>query len=266
MARTSKNQQKRRDREDRRDRNDLPAKPNRRAKSAELKAQESWLRTTKNPLVCRTEAQSRYLEAIQNHTITFGVGPAGTGKTHVCVKYGAQEIDLGHYQEIVITRPIVETGPSLGALPGDVGEKVDPWMDPFVKVLLKHYGQAAMDAKFNGAHPSITFIPLQHMRGRTFENSYVILDEAQNATQEQMKTFLTRIGPNCKVVINGDIDQIDIKTYSGLVEALEVLNGMEGLAVAEFTEDDVVRDPIVKAILKRYKMYSLHAGDKQKKR
>ena len=264
MARNSKNQQKRRDREDTRTRADLPAKPNRRTKSAELKAQENWMRTTKNPLVCRTDAQSRYLEAIQNHTITFGVGPAGTGKTHVCVKYGAQEIDQGHYNEIIITRPIVETGPSLGALPGDVGDKVDPWMDPFVKVLLKHYGQAAMDAKFNGAHPSITFVPLQHMRGRTFENSYVILDEAQNATPEQMKTFLTRIGANCKVVINGDVDQIDIKTLSGMVEALEILQGMDDLAVAEFTEDDVVRDPIVKAILKRYKAHSLFTRGKGK--
>ena len=230
-------------------------KPVRRGKSAELKAREHWDRSQHKPLTCITDAQSRYLDAIKNNDLTFGIGPAGTGKTYVAIKYAALEIDAGHYDGIIITRPIVEAGGGLGFLPGEVGDKVAPWRAPIEDVLREHYGQSQMEAKFNGAHPSISFIPLEHIRGLTFDNKIVILDEAQNTTPLQMKTLLTRMGKNSKLICDGDIDQVDIKGKSGLTDALEKLQGLASVGIAVFTEDDIIRSGLVRAILTRYRSY-----------
>lgn len=225
-------------------------------KSARHKANEAWQRSHAAPLVCQTPAQENYLQCIQDHTVTFGVGPAGTGKTHVSVKYACQQIDEGHYGGIVVLRPLVEMGKSLGALPGELKDKMAPWAEPFLKVFREHYGQSAMEAKFNGAHPSIEFIALQHVRGRTFDNRIVILDEAQNTTPLEMKTLLTRLGKDSKLILNGDVDQVDIHGRSGMVDALEILQNVGSIGVARFVEEDIVRSDIVRDILIAYRQHS----------
>lgn len=231
-----------------------PANPtSRKSKSRELHAKEHWQRSSARPLACQTAAQENYLKCIKDNELTFGIGPAGTGKTYVSVKYGAQQIDAGEYSSLIILRPIVEAGGGLGFLPGEVADKIAPWREPFDRVLRLHYGDSQLEAKYNGAHPSIEFIPLEHIRGRTFDNAYVILDEAQNTTPLQMKTLLTRIGQNSKLVINGDVDQVDIKGKSGLTDALEKLPGLESVAFAMFEEADIVRSGLVKRILTRYR-------------
>lgn len=221
-----------------------------RSKSANLRAREAWTREVNNPLVCKNAAQERYLEVMRNNTITLGMGPAGTGKTYVSVKYAAQSRDAGRYQRIVVLRPIVEMGEKLGALPGTVDEKIEPWAEPFLKVLRDHYG-AHLDGKLSAKN--IEFIPLQHVRGRTFDNAFVILDEAQNTTPDQMKTLLTRLGVNSQLVMNGDLDQMDIRGKSGLADARDVLAGVGSVGVAVFVEEDIVRSDIVRDILIAYR-------------
>ncbi len=237
--------------------------PKTRDKSARHKANEAWHRTQANPLVCKGPAQERFLKVIQDNTIAFGLGPAGTGKTYVAVKYGCQQIDAGNYNGIVILRPLVEMGEKLGALPGELKEKMAPWATPFLKVLHKHYGPAATQAKLNGAHPSIEFLAIQHIRGDTFENKIVIVDEAQNTTPEQMKTILTRVGEGSKLIIDGDPDQSDIRGASGLTVAMDIIRGVEGVGVATFVEEDIVRHGIVRAILIAYRDHAL--AQKKKK-
>lgn len=227
--------------------------PRGKGKSARHKANEAWKRQTNSPLVCRTPAQERYLKCIKDHDLTFGVGPAGTGKTHVSVKHACEQIDNGQYKGIVVLRPLVEMGKSLGALPGELHEKMAPWAEPFLKVFREHYGEAAMQAKFNGAHPSIQFIALQHVRGRTFDDCFVILDEAQNTTPLEMKTILTRIGENTKMVLNGDIDQVDIHCKSGMVDALDLARGVPAIGVSTFVEEDIVRSGLVRDLLIAYR-------------
>lgn len=226
-------------------------------KSATLKAQEAWNRSQTAPLVCMTPAQERYLKCIKDNTITFGVGPAGTGKTHVAVKFACQEIDSGRYDGIVILRPLVEMGEKLGALPGELAEKMAPWSTPFLKVLHKHYGPAATTAKLNGARPSIEFLAIQHIRGDTFEDKIVIVDEAQNVTPEQMKTILTRIGEGSKLILNGDIEQVDIRGKSGLSVGMDIIGHLADVGTATFVEEDIVRSGICKDILIAYREYGL---------
>jgi phosphate starvation-inducible PhoH-like protein len=256
MANKHNRQVKRRDLD-----SDVPApakitKPNvRRSKSAQLKSDQAWFRNQQNPLTCKTPAQEHYLKCIQENELTFGLGPAGVGKTYVAIKHAAQQIDRGEYTALIILRPIVEAGGGLGFLPGDVADKIAPWREPFDRVLRDHYGDAALEAKYNGARPSIEFIPLEHIRGRTFDNAIVVLDEAQNTTPLQMKTLLTRIGVNSKLICNGDTDQVDIKGMSGLTDAIQRLDGVESIAIASFTEEDVVRSGLVKRILMRYRRY-----------
>lgn len=226
-----------------------------RQKSAKLRAEESWNRNNAKPLVCRSDAQRNYLELINSNQIVIGVGPAGTGKTFLPVKFAAQQLDASRIKRIIVVRPIIEAGGGLGFLPGDEADKTAPYKVPFLEVLEEHYGKAALEAKLNGAHPSIVFVPPEFIRGRTFNDAFVILDEAQNMTCDQMKTFLTRLGEDTQCVIQGDIDQVDIKEPSGLVEAMEVLGGLDSVGIMEFAEEDIVRSGICKAILLRYRRH-----------
>ena len=224
-----------------------------RKKSAQHRANEAWNRNEAKPLVCKNDAQKNFLGSIVANQITVGVGPAGTGKTFVSVKYAAQQLDLGRIDRIVVVRPIIESGKGLGFLKGTVEEKTAPYQVPFLEVLEEHYGPAHLQAKMQCAHPVIVFIAPEFIRGRTFKNAFVILDEAQNMDPDQMKTFLTRLGEDSTCVIQGDLDQKDIPGPSGLADAVEILEGMDNVGVCEFTEEDIVRSGICKAILLRYR-------------
>lgn len=261
MAKSSKQQRKRRASDSPEIEPLTERKP--RGKSARLKANEAWHRTQAEPLVCFTPAQERYLKTIRENIVAFGVGPAGTGKTHVAVKFACQEIDAGRYDGMVILRPLVEMGEKLGALPGELKDKMAPWATPFLKVLHKHYGAAATQAKLNGAHPSIEFLAIQHVRGDTFEGKIVILDEAQNVTPEQMKTILTRIGEDSKLILNGDLEQSDIRGQSGLSTAIEIIGGVANVGIATFVEEDIVRSGICRDILIAYREHAIARGKRK---
>lgn len=238
-----------------REQQDLTAVPTfePRKKSAEIRAAEAWQRKETKPLICKNDAQRDYLRNIVEHQVTLGIGPAGTGKTYVSVKHGAQLLDDKKIKRIIVVRPIIEAGGGMGFLPGDVAEKTAPYMVPFLEVLEEHYGAAHLQAKMNGLEPTIRFIAPEFIRGRTFKDALVILDEAQNMTCDQMKTFLTRLGEDTHCVIQGDLEQVDISGKSGLQDALEILEGMEEVGVTMFTEDDIVRSGFCKNVLIRYR-------------
>lgn len=207
-------------------------------------------RRSKEPLQGRTERQRRYLGAMKQSVITFGVGPAGTGKTYVCGAYAAQELEAGRVSKLIITRPAVEAGENLGFLPGEKEEKFEPYLAPFREVLNERLGKSFVDYLIKNGR--IEAAPLAYMRGRTFGDAFVILDEAQNTTPEQMKMFLTRIGENCRVVVNGDVRQKDIKGMSGLADAIRRLEWIPQVAVVEFQIEDVVRSGIVSDVIQSY--------------
>lgn len=248
MAKPSKQQNKRRVN----DFNDDQPTTDRgtRRKSAQHKANEAWHRPA---LKCMNEAQERYLQCIKDNVITFGVGPAGTGKTHVAMKYAAMQLDVGNYKQIVVLRPLIEVGKPMGALPGELHEKMAPWAEPFLKVLREHYGDSAMQAKFAGPYPSLAFVAIQFIRGRTFDDCIVVLDEGQNVTTKEMKTILTRLGQNSKLIINGDIEQVDIREPSGMIDGMRVLSKVANVDTSTFVEEDIVRSGICKAILIAYR-------------
>ena len=210
------------------------------------------------PIKPKTVGQKKYCDMIRANTITFGVGPAGTGKTYLAVALAVSAFKQHSVTRIILTRPAVEAGEKLGFLPGDLQNKVDPYLRPLYDALFEMFGQETFTRlQERGA---IEVAPLAYMRGRTLDDSFIILDEAQNTTREQMKMFLTRLGFNSKMVITGDITQIDLpeKGKSGLVEALKVLKSVEGIAQNRFTEKDVVRHKLVQDIVKAYDEY--HAG------
>lgn len=200
----------------------------------------------------KTEGQQYYVDSIRKNTITFGVGPAGTGKTFLAVTLAAFYLKNRDVEKIILTRPAVEAGEKLGYLPGDLQEKVDPYLRPLYDALHDMFG--AEQVQHFMLRGIIEVAPLAYMRGRTLENAFVILDEAQNTTPEQMKMFLTRLGNNSKMVINGDITQIDLpgNTRSGLVEASSILYDIPGIKMVKFTEKDVVRHDLVSKIIKAY--------------
>lgn len=208
------------------------------------------------PIRPKTLGQKKYCEMIRKNTITFGVGPAGTGKTYLAVALAVSAFKAHEIQRIILTRPAVEAGEKLGFLPGDLQNKVDPYLRPLYDALFEMFGQEAF-AKLQ-ERGAIEVAPLAYMRGRTLDDSFIILDEAQNTTREQMKMFLTRLGFNSKMVITGDITQIDLpdSTRSGLVEALRVLKNVEDIAQNRFSEKDVVRHRLVQDIVKAYENYS----------
>ena len=200
---------------------------------------------------CKTVGQKSYVDAIKKNTVIFGVGPAGTGKTYLAVCMAVAAFKSKQVEKIVLTRPAVEAGEKLGFLPGDLQEKVDPYLRPLYDALQEMLGlDTYVKLMERGA---IEVAPLAYMRGRTLSNAFIILDEAQNTTREQMKMFLTRMGEGSKTVVTGDITQIDLDgKQSGLVHATEILDGVEGIAVCKLTAKDVVRHPLVMRIIRAY--------------
>ena len=214
---------------------------------------------TKNQIIrARTPGQKEYVRQIRRNDIVFAVGPAGTGKTYLAVAFAVAALKNNEITKIVLTRPAVEAGESLGFLPGDLKEKIDPYLRPLYDALddmipaekLRTYIERRV----------IEIAPLAYMRGRTINNAYVILDEAQNASAMQMKMFLTRLGPNSRAIVTGDVTQIDLpnKQISGLVQIQEVLRNIEGIAFVYFDRNDVVRHKLVKDIIDAYDKYSNH--------
>jgi phosphate starvation-inducible protein PhoH and related proteins len=210
------------------------------------------LRTRRADLAGRTPNQHTYLSNILAHDITFGIGPAGTGKTFLAVACAIDALERSSVQRIVLTRPAVEAGERLGFLPGDLAQKVDPYLRPLYDALYDLMGIDKVTRAFEKA--TIEIAPLAFMRGRTLNNAFVILDEAQNTTPEQMKMFLTRVGFGSKCVITGDISQIDLPRgqMSGLIDAERVLKRVRGIATTRFTSADVVRHPLVARIVDAY--------------
>ncbi|MDP4301671.1 PhoH family protein [Leptothrix discophora] len=220
--------------------------------AVERPADEIVLRTRRSDLVGRTANQVEYLRHILGHDITFGIGPAGTGKTFLAVACAVDALERNQVQRIVLTRPAVEAGERLGFLPGDLAQKVDPYLRPLYDALYDLMGLERVGKAFEKG--LIEIAPLAFMRGRTLNHAFVILDEAQNTTPEQMKMFLTRIGFGSRAVVTGDISQIDLPkgSKSGLVDAAQVLRRVRGIAHTRFTSADVVRHPLVARIVEAY--------------
>ncbi len=210
------------------------------------------LNTRRADLRGRTPTQNLYLENIASHDITFGIGPAGTGKTYLAVACAVDALERSAVQRIVLTRPAVEAGERLGFLPGDLAQKVDPYLRPLYDALYELMGYDKVMKAFE--RNALEIAPLAFMRGRTLNNAFVILDEAQNTTPEQMKMFLTRIGFGAKAVVTGDVSQIDLPkgAMSGLIDAERVLKRVKGISVTRFTTADVVRHPLVARIVDAY--------------
>ena len=218
----------------------------------------------KRPITPKTPGKKKYIQAIQSFDIVFGIGPAGTGKTYLAMAMAMSSLAKKEVRRIILARPAVEAGERLGFLPGDLYEKVNPYLRPMHDALHDMIDMTKASRMIERG--DIEVAPLAFMRGRTLNDSFVILDEAQNTTSEQMKMFLTRLGYSSKAVITGDITQIDLPdgTRSGLVEAREILQHIEGIAVVMFTERDVVRHPLVQEIIKAYETRSVEGrGDRK---
>ena len=212
----------------------------------------------------KTLGQKSYVEAIKKNTVVFGVGPAGTGKTYLAVCLAVAAFKSKQVEKIILTRPAVEAGEKLGFLPGDLQTKVDPYLRPLYDALQEMLGVEAYGKLMERG--VIEVAPLAYMRGRTLSSSFIILDEAQNTTKEQMKMFLTRMGEGSKVVVTGDVTQIDLPDgkKSGLVHATEILKGVEGIAVCKLTDKDVVRHPLVMRIIRAYEKSEKKPMEKEK--
>ncbi len=214
------------------------------------------LKTRRSDLSARTPNQHAYLRHIAAHDITFGVGPAGTGKTYLAVACAVDAMERDLVKRIVLVRPAVEAGERLGFLPGDLAQKVDPYLRPLYDALYDLMGAEKVQKLFDRG--AIEIAPLAYMRGRTLSQSFIILDEAQNTTPEQMKMFLTRVGMGTKAVVTGDPTQVDLQRHqkSGLIDAVNVLSKVRGIAMTHFTSADVVRHPLVQHIIDAYDAYA----------
>ena len=204
------------------------------------------------PIKPKTVGQQNYIEKIKKNTIVFGVGPAGTGKTFLAVAMAVTALKQKQISRIVLTRPAVEAGEKLGFLPGDIQSKIDPYLRPLYDALGEMLGNESFQKHLEKG--TIEIAPLAYMRGRTLDDAFIILDEAQNTTPEQMKMFLTRLGNNSKAIVTGDVTQIDLPYIkkSGLIEAIEILDDIDGISIFRFTHKDVVRHPLVQKIILAY--------------
>ena len=207
------------------------------------------------PLKPKTMGQKKYIDLMKNNTVVFGIGPAGTGKTYLAMAMAITAFKNNEVNRIILTRPAIEAGEKLGFLPGDLQQKVDPYLRPLYDALYEIMG--VENIKKNMEKGLIEVAPLAYMRGRTLDNAYIVLDEAQNTTPEQMKMFLTRIGYGSKAVITGDLTQIDLAEgkRSGLLEATKILSGIEGIGMITLTNKDVVRHPLVQKIILAYEKF-----------
>jgi len=213
------------------------------------------------PVKCKTLGQKNYVETIRKNTCVFAVGPAGTGKTYLAIAMAVVALKNKDVEKIILTRPAVEAGEKLGFLPGDLQQKVDPYLRPLYDALNDMMGLDAFQRL--SERGAIEVAPLAYMRGRTLNDAFIILDEAQNTTSEQMKMFLTRMGTNSKMIINGDVSQTDLPAgkTSGLIEALNVLKGIEGIGMVTLSPKDVVRHELVQAIVRAYEKYKKPAQE-----
>ena len=207
------------------------------------------------PIKPKTLGQKKYIESIRGNTIVFGIGPAGTGKTYLAVAMAVKAFRAKEVNRIILTRPAVEAGEKLGFLPGDLQQKIDPYLRPLYDALFDMLGAESFE-KYQ-SRGDIEVAPLSYMRGRTLDDSFIILDEAQNTTPEQMKMFLTRLGFNSKIVVTGDVTQIDLPDgkRSGLVQAAKILKNVPDIEISRFSEKDVVRHRLVQDIIKAYDKY-----------
>ena len=211
---------------------------------------------------CKTYGQAKYVDAIKNNSVVFGIGPAGSGKTYLAVALAVQMYKNKLVEKIILTRPAVEAGEKLGFLPGDLGAKVDPYLRPLYDALQEMFGLEVYARLIEKG--VIEIAPLAYMRGRTLSNAFIILDEAQNTTREQMKMFLTRMGEGSRVVVTGDATQIDLPSdkSSGLLHASRILQGIDGIAIVNLKNKDIVRNDLVQAIVKAYEEQETRNNDK----
>ena len=218
-------------------------------------------KTSKLSVTGKTQKQNEYLEALHSKQIVFGIGPAGTGKTYLAVAAAVAQLLEGKYDRIILSRPAVEAGEKLGFLPGDIKEKVDPYLRPFYDAI---YELLPMDEALRKIQSSmIEIAPLAFMRGRTLNNAFVILDEAQNATSTQIKMFLTRCGKNSRMVVNGDPSQVDLPNHigSGLIDSMQALEQLSEVGITNFSKKDIVRDEIVSKIIDAYESHNKYKSD-----
>jgi phosphate starvation-inducible PhoH-like protein len=221
--------------------------------AAEMGQEDALLFGTRGAAIkTRTPNQKRFVEAVKKHDVVFAVGPAGTGKTYIAVALAVRALKNKEIKRIIITRPAVEAGENLGFLPGDLQEKIDPYLRPVYDALDDMIPSEKL--KYYRENKVIEIAPLAYMRGRTLSNAFILLDEAQNTTPMQIKMFLTRMGLNSKLIINGDRTQVDLKPNqkSGLDDAMQILSNVKGIGFIELSEKDVVRHPVVREIIKAY--------------
>ena len=238
----------------------LSVKKNIEFKESNVKSFKQLIKTPRKSVIARSEKQSDYIEALKENDITMALGPAGTGKSFLAVSVAVTLLMEKKIDRVILSRPAVEAGEKLGFLPGDMKEKVDPYLRPLYDALYELFGADKIDKKIETGE--IEIAPLAFMRGRTLKNCFAILDEAQNATETQIKMFLTRIGENSKLVVNGDPSQVDLinKAHSGLVKSKNILKNINEIEIIEFDHNDVVRHPLVSKIIRAYQTKS--ADDK----
>ena len=223
--------------------------------SAQTDSQFERVQAPFKQVIAKSKAQSEYMQSIDKHDVVFGIGPAGTGKTYLAVAKAVEYLIDDDVKRIVLVRPVVEAGESLGFLPGDIGQKIDPYLRPLYDALYEMLGVERVEKLIEAK--TIELAPLAYMRGRTLSDAFVIMDEAQNTTVAQMKMLLTRTGYGSKVVLTGDLSQVDLPkgTYSGLKHALTILKGVKGIDVNKFTGKDIVRHPLVQRIVEAYEKH-----------